>query len=120
MYYTPALNPTTADLHYGEKTNFVCNWGNNFASSIMQFYFQLIRTSQPNPQLETQLASLLHYTQKNEKSKHQKSKTLKERTSQTKTEKNEHQKQQLEIANIKNQNHKIQIPNTKSKFKIQI
>ena len=67
MYYTPALNPNDPNFHYGEKANFVCNWGNNFASSIMQFYFQLIRTSHPNPQLETQLTSLLRYTQINGK-----------------------------------------------------
>ena len=52
-------------FRYGEKTNFVYNWSNDFLLNIMQFYFQLVRPARPIHELELQLCKLLHYTTTN-------------------------------------------------------
>ena len=62
-----SLLPTQHKIQfrYGEKTNFVYNWSNDFLLNIMQFYFQLVRPRCPMHELEHQLVKLLHYTTTN-------------------------------------------------------
>ena len=53
-------------FRYGEKTNFVYNWSNDFLLNIMHFYFQLVRSGHsPLHELEIQLVRLLQYTTTN-------------------------------------------------------
>jgi len=52
-------------FRYGEKTNYVYNWSNDFLLNIMHFYFQLVRPGHPVHELETQLVKLLQYTTTN-------------------------------------------------------
>ena len=48
-------------FRYGEKTNFVYNWSNDFLLNIMHFYFQLVRSGHsPLHELEIQLAEAEH------------------------------------------------------------
>lgn len=64
-----SLLPTQhkTQFRYGEKTNFVYNWSNDFLLNIMQFYFQLVRPAYPIHELEIQLTKLLNYTLTNKR-----------------------------------------------------
>ena len=47
---------------YGEKTNYVYSWSNDFLSNVMQFHFQMVRGKNSVYELERQLGNLLQHT----------------------------------------------------------